>query len=305
MYEKILVSLDGSLLSESILPYAGFLAAKLNVPVELLHVIDVDMLKPSRPGAEARQREILSAEREKSGAYLKKIAQSLGASVKASWLIESGKPADVIVDKAAGSKRTLIAMTTHGRSGVNRWLLGSVADKVLHAAANPLLLIRAKETAVKVATAPLKRILVPLDGSELAETVIPDAADLAQKIGLEIVLMRIFGFPTPVFAEDYGPYVEELWADLETEARNYLDEKARQLLAQGLTQVSTIAEAGFAEEKIIDLARQRADCLIAMCTHGRSGMNRWVMGSVTDRVVRHSGDPVLIVRAPISTGGSV
>jgi nucleotide-binding universal stress UspA family protein len=117
--------------------------------------------------------------------------------------------------------------------------------------------------------------------------------------------MRIFGFPTPVFAEDYGPYVEELWADLETEARNYLDEKARQLLAQGLTQVSTIAEAGFAEEKIIDLARQRADCLIAMCTHGRSGMNRWVMGSVTDRVVRHSGDPVLIVRAPISTGGSV
>jgi nucleotide-binding universal stress UspA family protein len=191
-------------------------------------------------------------------------------------------------------------MTTHGRSGINRWLLGSVADKVLHAAANPLLLVRAKEKAEKVDVAPLKQVLVPLDGSALAETVIPHVAELARQLGLEIVLLRIFGVPTPVFAEDYGPYVEELWTALEEDTGKYLNDKAAQLRAQGLTKVTTIATAGFAAEKIIDLARERADSLVAMCTHGRSGVNRWVMGSVTDRVVRHSGDPVLVVRAPSS-----
>jgi len=131
----------------------------------------------------------------------------------------------------------------------------------------------------------------------LAETAIPHAVGLAQGLELEVVLVRIFGFPTPVFAEDYGPYVEELWMQLEADAQKYLDDKARELRAQGLADVSTFSSAGFAAEKIIDLARQRKDSLVAMCTHGRSGVNRWVMGSVTDRVVRHGGDPVLIIRA--------
>ena len=109
--------------------------------------------------------------------------------------------------------------------------------------------------------------------------------------------MRVFGVPTPVFAEDYGPYVEELWTQLEDEAQKYLTEKKLQLLAQGLTNVVTIVTAGFPAEKIIEAARERKDALVAMSTHGRSGFNRFVMGSVTDRVVRHSGDPVLIIRA--------
>jgi len=297
MYERILVALDGSQFSEAILPYARFLSDKLKLDVELIHVIDSEIAAPSSSAGQSRYQDVMSAERKKSSDYLKKNAESFAASIRVDCTVEQGNPAEVIVDRAAANSSMLIAMTTHGRSGLNRLWLGSVADKVLHAAVNPLLLVRAGEKVQTHGAATLKRIMVPLDGSALGETVLPHAAELAQKMDLEIVLLRAFGVPTPVFAEDYGPYVEEIWAQIEQEAKLYLEDKARQLQAQGLAKVSTVATAGFAAERIIDLARQGPDSLVAMCTHGRSGMNRWVMGSVTDRVVRHGGDPVFIVRA--------
>ena len=297
MYEKILVALDGSQLSEQILPYSRLLADKLKLAVELIHVINPDLATPTSAAGQARYQDVLAAENEKGLVYLEKIAGSFALASKIQCSVAPGNPAEVIVDKAAADRQTLIAMTTHGRSGINRWLIGSVADKVLHAAANPLLLVRAGETAAVQGTAAWQRMIVPLDGSPLAERVIPNAAELARPLGLEVVLMRVFGVPTPVFAEDYGPYVEELWTQLEDEAQKYLTEKKQQLLAQGLTNVVTTVTAGFPAEKIIDAARERKDALVAMSTHGRSGFNRFVMGSVTDRVVRHSGDPVLIIRA--------
>ena len=297
MYEKILVALDGSQLSEAILPYSRLLADNLKLTVELIHVIDSEMATPTSSAGQARYQEMMTAENEKSLDYLKKIAASFPAGTKIQCSVAPGNPAEVIVDKAAEHRTNLIAMSTHGRSGINRWLIGSVADKVLHGAANPLLLVRAGESAAVPGAALWRRIIVPLDGSSLAETVIPHVMDLARPLGLEIVLLRVFGVPTPVFAEDYGPYVEELWTQLEDEAQKYLTQNKQQLLAQGLANVTTIATAGFAAEKIIDAARQRKDALVAMCTHGRSGVNRWVMGSVTDRVVRHGGEPVLIIRS--------
>jgi len=297
MHKKILVALDGSQLSEQILPYSRLLADKLKLAVELIHVINPDLATPTSAAGQARYQDVLAAENEKGLVYLEKIAGSFALAAKIQCSVAPGNPAEVIVDKAAADRQTLIAMTTHGRSGINRWLIGSVADKVLHAAANPLLLVRAGETAAVQGTAAWQRMIVPLDGSPLAERVIPHAAELARPLGLEVVLMRVFGVPTPVFAEDYGPYVEELWTQLEDEAQKYLTEKKQQLLAQGLTNVVTIVTAGFPAEKIIDAARERKDALVAMSTHGRSGFNRFVMGSVTDRVVRHSGDPVLIIRA--------
>jgi nucleotide-binding universal stress UspA family protein len=297
LYEKILVALDGSRFSEAILPYARLFADKLKVAVELLHVIDADLATPTSAAGQARYQEVMAAENEKGLVYLKKIADSFSSGRRVHCSVQPGNPAEVIIDKAAEHRQTLIAMTTHGRSGIDRWLIGSVADKVLHGAANPLLLVRAGETAGVDGTALWQRIIVPLDGSALAETVIPHATELARPLGLEIALMRVFGVPTPVFAEDYGFYVEELWNQLQDDAEKYLAEKKQQLMAQGLTKVATIVTSGFPAEKIIDAAREREDALVAMSTHGRSGVNRWVLGSVTERVVRHGGDPVLIVRA--------
>jgi len=297
MYKKILVALDGSQLSEAILPYARLLADKLKLDLELIHVISTDLATPTSAAGQVRYQEVMAMENEKGRAYLEKIAASFAPAAKIQCSIAPGSPAEVIVDKAAADRQTLIAMTTHGRSGIDRWLIGSVADKVLHGAANPLLLVRAGETVAAGGIAAWQRMIVPLDGSPLAERVIPHAKELAQALGLEIVLMRVFGVPTPAFAEDYGPYVEELWTQLEDEAEKYLAEQKQQLLAQGLTNVATVATAGFPAEKIIDAAREHKDAVVAMSTHGRSGMNRFVMGSVTDRVVRHGGDPVLIIRA--------
>jgi len=94
------------------------------------------------------------------------------------------------------------------------------------------------------------------------------------------------------------PNFDRLSADMKAEAENYLVEKVKQLRWEGLDKVTYLVPPGDAAEEIISLARQSPDNLVAMCTHGRSGVGRWVLGSVTDRVVRHCGDPVLVVRAP-------
>ena len=304
MYERILVTLDGSKLSESILPYARSFARALKIPVEPLQVIDPDTLMPLVVAKHGHYHDVLTAEREYSSNYLRQVATSFSGSSSVDCSVEIGKPAEVIVDRAAAQAGTLIAMATHGRSGVKRWLLGSVADKVLHAAANHLLLVRTTEEIKKTEAVSLKRVVVPLDGSKLAEMVIPHALELARKMDLEVVLLRAYALPTPVYsAEDYAPDLGELWEQIKKEAQEYLAEKVDHLHKEGLRKVSTVLLEGYAANKIIDLGRERPESLVAMCTHGRTGVGRWVMGSVTDRVVRHSGDPVLVIRAPSAKMG--
>jgi nucleotide-binding universal stress UspA family protein len=296
MHRKILVALDGSQPSEQILPYARYLAKTLEIPVELLQVIDPEALIPLVAGKPERYHEVLAAQRGTVGAYLNRVATSFPNSPSVDCLVEIGKPAEIIADKAAAETGTLIAMTTHGRSGIQRWLLGSVAEKVLHATSNHLLLVRAKETGSREELL-LKSILVPLDGSELAESVIPDVIDLAKKMGVEIILARAFRLPLNDYGEGYGSD-EGVWDMVRDDARNYLEEKVKQLQSKGAERVTSLLLEGYAAGSIIDLAQKTPQSLIAMCTHGRSGVGRWVLGSVTDRVVRHSGDPVLVIRAP-------
>lgn len=298
MYKRMLVALDGSQLAERILPYARSFAKALKIPVELLHVIDPETLMPSLVAKHGRYYNVLTAERADQDNYLKGVAASLPEPTTVDCSVEIGRPAEVIVDRAAAHAGTLIAMATHGRSGVERWLLGSVADKVLHAAANHLLLVRTTEQTKGSEAALLERVIVPLDGSETAETVIPHAVELATKMNLEIVLLRACALPTPVYAaEGYAPDLEELWEQIRKESQEYLDKIGEKLRGQELDRVSTVLLEGNAAEKIIDLAHKTPKSLIAMCTHGRTGVGRWVLGSVTDRVVRHSDDPVLVIRA--------
>ena len=202
----------------------------------------------------------------------------------------------MVIERAATDKDTLIVMATHGRSGIQRWVLGSVADKVLHGSTNHLFLIRANDQAKAGGEAPLKKVIVPLDGSPLAETVLPYVVDLAKKMRLEVVLVRAYALPTST-ADEYQTYTDELIGLIEAEARDYLAEKIKEAKAKGLENVSSVVNVGYGAEEIITLARNTPDNFIAMSTHGRSGVKRFVLGSVTDRVVRHSGDPVLIIRA--------
>jgi len=293
----MVIPLDGSQVAEQVLPYARFLAKKLAIPVNLLQVIDPDAVALLANPEKGRYIDTIVHDiTESSRAYLKTIAQSIpGASVQC--LVEKGKVEEVLIEHAAPDKESLIIMATHGRSGIQRWLLGSVADKVLHGATNHVLLIRATEQGKSAGEAVLKTVVVPLDGSPLAEQVLPHVADLAKRLGLQIILTRAYALPSAVAPDAYGTYTEELINQLETETHAFLAGKVEGLKEKGLENITTVPDFGYGAEEIIKLARQTPDNFIAMCSHGRSGIRRWVLGSVTERVVQHSGDPVLIIRA--------
>jgi nucleotide-binding universal stress UspA family protein len=110
---------------------------------------------------------------------------------------------------------------------------------------------------------------------------------------LEVILMRAYALPPAISPNEYAGYGQELFDQLEAEAKDYLAAKTTELARQGLSKISSVFDLGYGAEEITALARKTPDNFIALCTHGRSGVKRWVLGSVTDRVVRHSGDPLL------------
>jgi nucleotide-binding universal stress UspA family protein len=293
MLKKILVPLDGSKVAEQILPHARLLAQACKVPVELLSVEE-------SVGAPA-------SSTESSKAYLRAMAAAgFPGAQHVDPVVERGKPAEVIVDRAKREPGCLITMVTHGRSGIRRWLLGSVAAKVVQGAESPLMLLRARETPSVAEQAKISSVIVPLDGSELAESALAPAREIAQAVNAELVLVRAVEVPAtayyrtedvPPIAEPFIPSYDEVLADLEREAREYLEAKAKTLRSDGAAKVRWEILVGDAAEEILKLARDQSGSLIAICTHGRSGVKRWVLGSVTEKVVHHGDSPILVVRA--------
>ena len=199
----------------------------------------------------------------KSASYLRGVAGTFGdANVKCT--VEKGRADEVILEKGETDTGMLICMATHGRSGLDRFLLGSVTEKVLRAAANPLLLVRATEEAKSDGTAVLKSIIVPLDGSELAESIIPTAAEKAKELGLEVVLFRAYHLPTSAYASDemYSAVdYDEVIAGVRDEATQYLEKKAAEVKKLGVEKVSVVSKQGFAADEIIALARKNPDSI--------------------------------------------
>jgi nucleotide-binding universal stress UspA family protein len=299
MYSKLLIPLDGSQTAEKVLPYARYLAGKFKIPIELLAVVDIAEMAAHLSADRARFLDTMVEDGVKhSTVYLRGVATTFpGGNVKCS--VERGRTEDVIIERGEADSAMVITMATHGRSGLNRFLLGSVAEKVLRGTANPLLLVRATEEAKSVGEAVLKSIIVPLDGSELAESVLPMVAGLAKRLDLEIELFRAFHIPYNVYAGDEGYYAgnyDEINASVRDEASEYLDKKVDELKKLGVAKVTCVTKEGFAGDEIIAFGRNTPGGLIAMCSHGRSGVKRWVLGSVAETVVRHSSGPVLITR---------
>jgi nucleotide-binding universal stress UspA family protein len=299
MYKKILVPLDGSSVAEQVLPYARFLAGGLKVPVVLLGIVDATELSSFMSKEKERYFDAMIEESaHRSEDYLKKIAQTFPRA-NVSFAVEKGRAGEVIIAKGDADKQTLIAMATHGRSGINRWLLGSVAEKVLRGSANPLLLIRGRAEAQTEGEMTLKSVVVPLDGSEVAESILPAVIEIAKKLNIQTVLFRACNVPYSAFGgggHSQYPLINQLLGGIKAEAREYLEAKTAELKNQGLDKVSYVLQEGIGADEIISFGQRTPDNMIAMCTHGWSGIKRWVLGSVTETVVRHSGDPVLVLR---------
>lgn len=299
MFRRMLVPLDGSKTAESALPYARALAERLDADVELLVVVDLGGISGSVSADEVAKLNDVQASR-KPDEYLTKVAKTF-PQARARFRVERGTAASIIIDEAAVDKDTLIIMASHGRSGIHRWLLGSVAEKVLRGTSNPLLLIRASEKAPAEGQATLRSIVVPLDGSKLGELALAPALELARSLGTEVVLVRAYEFPATAYyrADDFPsgaaafiPSYAELVEEMSREAREYLDVKVKEISAREPVRVRAEIIEGPAAERIIDLARNAAGSLIAMSTHGRSGLKRWILGSVTEKVARHAESPI-------------
>ena len=308
MFKRILTPLDGSTLSEGILPYVRALAPALGARVELLQ-IHPNMTYELEQLEDAEQASITAALepvqlrlQHQSESYLSKVAGDLeGLGVETGINVRFGPPAASIVEEAEQVEDTLIAMSTHGRAGVGRWIMGSVTDRVLHTTMTPLLVVHPERGAPSVdSVADISTLIVPLDGSELAETVLPVAAAVAMATGASILLVRSLDAPSRSslsVTELASRGVSEGTLE-EAETAESLGARAAALREQGVADVRTMVIRGNAAEEIEELARNTPDSMIVACTHGRSGVGRAVMGSVTDRLARHSGHPALIVRAP-------
>ncbi len=303
MYSKILVPLDGSKLAEQALPIANLLAGALKIPVSLLNVFDSVPPQFADPERGLYETQITASYRDNAVDYLQKAGTDLkNSGVSITCTAHEGNPAEQIIGEAEGDSNTLIAMVTHGRSGLGRWVLGSVTDKVLHGTSNPLLITQAKDAA---SDAVLENLVVPLDGSALADQVLPHVTALASTLGLNVILVRV-----TASAEDFYRYVDisaaaginteqfdEYARESEAQAASYLSQVKETLLQNGVSSVEERLISGNAAGSILDLVQETPNSLVAITTHGRSGVERWVMGSVTDRLVRHSGQPVLVIRA--------
>jgi nucleotide-binding universal stress UspA family protein len=281
------------------LPYARYLAGRFKIPIELFSVFDIADMGAQMSAEKARFLDTMVEDGVRhSTVYLQGVASTFpDADVKCT--VEKAQAAEAIIERGGADPAMLITMATHGRSGLNRFLLGSIAEKVLRGTANALLLVRGTEEAKSAGEAALKSIMVPLDGSELAESVLPTVAGLAQKLDLEIELFRAYHVPYNVYAGD-GDFdaatYEALIAGAREEAGEYLAKKVTEVKKLGVAKVSCVTKEGPAGDQIIELERKTPGGLIAMCSHGRSGVKRWALGSVAEIVVRHSNGPVLITR---------
>ena len=298
MFSRMLIPLDGSKTAEKVLPYARRLATLSNVSVELLSVVEMTEVAAETSSSEARYAEALIKEALRDSAeYLERLAGTfLNGTVRCR--VEQGRPEDVIINAAATQKDTLIAMATHGRSGVSRWLVGSVTEKVLRGTVNPLLVVHAHRNVKSASLATLSSVIVPLDGSEAAEAVLSPVADLGIALNLKVILLQAYALPAATYGgDDYyvSDYVE-LKEQIKNQSEEYLGAKATSLRARGIANVSTVAIDGSAADAIISLSHETSDNLVALSSHSRSGLQRWVLGSVTEKVVRHCEDPVLVVR---------
>jgi nucleotide-binding universal stress UspA family protein len=299
MFERILVPLDGSSLSEEVLGYVGPLARAFSAEVLLLHVIaSVELLRvlpPSHPYADLLRREGTNIGRsflERAAAPLREQGIHVQTAVTAT---EDRSIPELLLEHAREENVQLIAMATHGQGGLDRVIFGSVANRMLQAAQTPLLLVRPTGD-LDAKQVSLRTIVVPLDGSELAETVLPLVVELSQKLNLEVRMLYVLPLASQIYVgTTYYWYPADLLDVARDAAKSYLKGVAERLQRDGLTAHMDVIE-GEASSQIVDYVQRTPDCIVALSTHGRSGIGRWLIGSVADKVIRSSGRPVLVLR---------
>jgi nucleotide-binding universal stress UspA family protein len=300
MYKKMLVPLDGSELSEVTFRYAKELAGRFaGLEVILFHACT-----PDDQGALPMHR--LYIDRSVELIRQEAARQAEGRQVNVHGALAEGAPAEAILRFVEKNKVDLILMATHGRSGISRWAMGSVAYRVLRSVKVPVLLVRAGiEEAIIEDRLPERRIMVPLDGSRGAEAILPYVEQMTEQWGkdvVQIILTRVC--EPPDVSADYPSDMPLTWeehvkrenAKCRLVSGTYLADIEKRFRDAGFRVRSEIPLGG-ASREIITLADSIRANLIAMVIHGRSGISRWAYGNTTEEVMMGIRTPILLVKA--------
>jgi len=306
MFKRILVPLDGSELAEIALPYAEEIAGKMGSEVIIIHVKE-----PSENQSKPEHRPYLSKIATQTEQNIKKSHTiAPGEKIKVTSAVIGGtgvmtRPAEQIIEYAEKENISLIIMATHGRTGISRWALGDTANKVARSFKCPILLIRA--AAKKSGNVRLDKILVPLDGSQPGEAVLPYIEALASKFKQNITLINVVEqifhvYPSYESQSYYGgagiikvPYTEEEMKPFKKLADEYINKVKDKLSGAGV-KTSVMVKVGSASAEIIESANDMQADLVVMSTHGHSGFGRWDHGSITDKVLHGGNTPLLLIR---------
>lgn len=298
MVEKIIIPLDGSVLAEQALAPGLRIAESTGADVLLLRAVPTlkphafgNLLTPSTPGLRTIEERVALAER-----YLAFVKNGRAlAGVRMDTVAVIGDAATVIVDAAIHEAADLIVMSTHGATGLDRVVFGSVTEKVLRHAPCALLAVRSAEIP--------ENMLIPIDGSALSEAVVPIAITVASAFNAEITVTRIqeaFDTTTMKEIDALSQLDPELYSrlrvDYDRQTWEYLEAFIADKLSDKMLEATYDVDRGYAPERILAVARRNECDMIAMSTHGRTGLQRWRYGSVTERVLRSAQMPMLIVR---------
>jgi nucleotide-binding universal stress UspA family protein len=302
----VLAPVDGSTRALHAVPWAAKLAGP-DGTVVLLRVVppqpDYAESLFSFVGAEERVREIQNAWTRTAKADMDEAEALLsGSGVTVEQMVAEGEPDEEIVAAAARRGVQMIAMASHGRGAVGRAIFGSVADRVARTAPVPVLILRPPDEDV-VPSVAVSRIVVPLDGSEIAARALPVASELAEHLAAPVHVIRAvdaaLSLPMASGVFGAGPVVDanvtdQIWEEAEAEARSTVTAAVSQLQSEGVDASGgiVIGSPFFAISEAIEPGD-----LLTLTSHGRGGVRRWLLGSVAEKLVREAKAPVMLVPA--------
>ena len=299
-FRSVLLPLDGSPFAEQAIPWAAAIARKARARLRLA-LVHQPPFPPPLEGSNLRlYTKIELAMRKAERDYVRRVAARIreagGTQLTTATL--SGSPAPALAEYAREVGAELMVMTTHGRGGLQRVWLGSVADQLVRSLDVPVLLVRPKDGEPATGVPTLEEILVPLDGSRRAEAALPPALGMAKLFGARLALLQVVEpmallLDAPVIPQSLD---EELMALQRREAQDYLDDVAEQISDAGMVSRAISVLAGNALAGIQAAAAGPGVGMIALATHGRGGLRRMAVGSVTDKLVRTGDLPVLVTR---------
>jgi len=305
MSRHILVPLDGSRLAATAIPYALTLARAADARISLLAVVASPPEHAGLPSAAAQEGDERHVT--ESTAYLESVAVAMRADgLTVTTVVRHGNPASEILAASEDEGCSLIVISTHGRTGLDRIRIGSVAQHVLRHAIIPTLVVRPGNDAPTEGAAAIAGVTVTLDGSALAEEALPVATRIATALSIPLTLLRIIPSLTSLASAGWGagyaayyPVTDEMEADEDQGVKKYLEAVATRLRVSGLDvharwEHSVTSRA--AEMIAAALATQPAGIAV-MASHGRGGVLRWALGSTAEEALDQSPCPILIVRA--------